>query len=150
LRLVSHQKMHTGEVEIDADLVQKLLAEQFPHWSTLPLARAESAGTDNAIFRLGEHLVVRLPRIEWAVAQVEIEREWLPRIAPALPLEIPTPVATGRPGVGYPWPWAVHRWIPGEDFAVGRVDELDAAAGDVARVVGLIHICRCRRIALCC
>ena len=60
---VPHQKMHTDEVEIGDDLVRRLLTEQFPQWSTLPLARVESAGTDNAIFRLGDDLAVRLPRI---------------------------------------------------------------------------------------
>jgi aminoglycoside phosphotransferase (APT) family kinase protein len=129
---VSHSRMHTDEVEIDDDLVRALLSQQYPEWVRLPLERVESAGTDNAIYRLGDELVVRLPRIGWAVHQVEIEREWLPRLAPSLPLEIPTPVATGAPGAGYPWAWAVHRWIPGENFALGRVEGLDAAARDVA------------------
>ena len=126
--------MHTNEVEIDAALVRRLLEEQFPQWATLPLAPVESAGTDNAIFRMGDELVARdCPRIEWAVRQVDIERTWMPRLAPSLPLEIPTPVATGTPGADYPWEWAIHRWIPGENFAVGRVDGLEAVALDVAR-----------------
>jgi aminoglycoside phosphotransferase (APT) family kinase protein len=125
--------MHVDEIDIDDDLVRRLLVEQFPDWAALSIARVESAGTDNAIFRLGDELVVRFPRIGWAVGQVEIERAWLPRLAPLLPLEIPTPVATGAPSAGYPWAWAVHRWIPGENFAVGHVDGLDDAARDVAR-----------------
>jgi aminoglycoside phosphotransferase (APT) family kinase protein len=124
--------MHDDEVDTDADLVRRLLDAQFPQWAALPIARVESAGTDNAIYRLGNELVARLPRIAWAVAQVETERVWMPRLAPHLPLEIPTPVATGRPGAGYPWPWAINRWIDGENVAVGRRDGLEPMAHAVA------------------
>ncbi|MGN9894523.1 aminoglycoside phosphotransferase family protein [Micromonospora sp. L31] len=72
-----------------------------------------SAGTNNAIYRLGDDLAVRLPRIADAVEQVEFEYDWLPRLAPHVPVRVPKPVALGKPGDGYPWPWAVNRWIDG-------------------------------------
>ena len=74
-------RMHADEVMVDDDLVRFLLEEQFPAWARLSLERTSSTGTDNAIYRLGPDLGLRLPRIRWAVAQVTREHEWLPRLA---------------------------------------------------------------------
>ena len=67
-------KMHDNEVATDASLVRRLLAAQFPQWANLPIAPVGSAGTDNAIYRLGDDMAVRLPRIDWAVGQVDKEQ----------------------------------------------------------------------------
>ena len=105
--------MHPDEVEVDIPLVRRLLEGQFPQWTQLPIVRVVSAGTDNAMFRLGSELVVRLPRISWAVDDVEKECRWLPRLADHLPVAVPAPVAQGDPGVGYPHRWWVYRWLEG-------------------------------------
>ena len=93
-------KMHINEVDTDVSLVRRLLAAQFPHWADLPIEPVLSAGTDNAIYRLGDDMAVRLPRIHWATGQVDKEHRWLPRLAPLLPLAIPVPLAMGIPGEG--------------------------------------------------
>jgi aminoglycoside phosphotransferase (APT) family kinase protein len=122
------RRMHADELEIDVELVRRLLASQFPQWAELPLARVESIGTDFAIYRLGDALAVRLPRIDWAAAQPGREQEWLPRLAPHLPLAVPVPLATGEPGEGYPWRWSVVPWLPGGDLTVeAPADDRDAA-----------------------
>ncbi|MEU4715020.1 aminoglycoside phosphotransferase family protein [Micromonospora purpureochromogenes] len=105
--------MHDDEVPTDAGRVRRLLATQFPRWADRPVEAVPSAGTNNAIYRLGDDLAVRLPRIADAVEQVEFEYDWLPRLAPHVPVRVPEPVALGKPGDGYPWPWAVNRWIDG-------------------------------------
>ncbi|MEV0233637.1 aminoglycoside phosphotransferase family protein [Nonomuraea sp. NPDC050786] len=99
---------------IDEALVRRLLAAQFPQWAHLPLSPVPRSGMDNATFRLGEDMSVRLPRYRRWVGQVEREHRWLPRIAPHLPLPISEPLAKGEPGEGYPFPWSVYRWLPGE------------------------------------
>jgi hypothetical protein len=86
-------KMHANEVHTDAQLVGRLLAAQFPQWAGLPLTPVPSAGTDNALYRLSSDMVVRLPRIDWAAGQAEKECQWLPRLAPHLPLAIPEQLA---------------------------------------------------------
>ncbi len=86
--------LHADEVEIDAALVGRLVASQFPLWRDLPLRRIASSGTDNAMFRLGRHLCLRLPRYPAAAALLAKEQHWLPRLAPHLPLAIPVPLAT--------------------------------------------------------
>ncbi|WP_432995521.1 aminoglycoside phosphotransferase family protein [Dactylosporangium sp. CA-233914] len=105
--------MHEGEAHTDAELVRGLVAAQFPRWAGLRVTPLPSYGTDNAIYRLGDAYSVRLPRIPAALGQVELERRWLPVLAPHLPAEVPEPVAVGAPALEYPHPWAVYRWIEG-------------------------------------
>ncbi|MFI7639419.1 aminoglycoside phosphotransferase family protein [Nonomuraea sp. NPDC049400] len=99
---------------IDEALVRRLLAAQFPQWAGLPLRPVPRSGMDNATFRLGDDMSVRLPRYRRWVGQAEREHRWLPRIAPHLPLPISEPLAKGEPGEGYPFPWSVYRWLEGE------------------------------------
>lgn len=131
--------MHAEELQIGTSLVRRLLAAQLPQWADLPLRRVESAGTDNAIFRLGDDMAVRLPRIGWAVSQVEKEHRWLPVLAPHLPLAIPEPLALRAPGEGYPWPWAVHRWLEGENALATPVSDMREAAVDLARFIAALQ-----------
>lgn len=99
---------------IDAALARRLVDTQFPQWAELPLKPLDPAGSDHVIYRLGEKLSVRLPRHAGAIGQAKKESEWLPRLAPHLPLAIPVPVGVGDPDFGYPWSWAVSRWLDGE------------------------------------
>jgi aminoglycoside phosphotransferase (APT) family kinase protein len=120
--------MHADEVDTDVSLVRRLLAAQFPHWADLPIEPVPSVGTDNAIYRLGDDMAVRLPRIHWAAGQVGKEHQWLPKLAPLLPLAIPAPLAKGIPGEGYPWHWSVCVWLEGESATIERItDPLQAA-----------------------
>jgi aminoglycoside phosphotransferase (APT) family kinase protein len=126
-------------VSIDADLVRRLLAAQFPQWAELPLSPVPLSGMDNATFRLGEDLPVRLPRYSHWVGQVEREHMWLPRLATHLPLRVSEPVAKGEPGEGYPYPWSVYRWLEGETATTeGLVDPV-AAAVQLAGFITALH-----------
>jgi aminoglycoside phosphotransferase (APT) family kinase protein len=132
-------QMHADELAIDAALVRRLLATQCPQWAGLPLAPVPSAGTDNALYRLGADMVVRLPRIHWAVGQAAKEQRWLPRLASHLPLAIPQPLALGEPGAGYPWQWAVHRWIAGENATAEHIADPRQAALDLAHFIAALQ-----------
>lgn len=115
-------RMHADEVAVDDTLVRTLVNEQFPAHAGLTLHRVASTGTDNAIYRLGEHLGVRLPRIGWAVPQIRKEHSWLGRLSPHLPVSVPEPVAVGEPAATYPYPWLIYRWVPGDDALAVAVD----------------------------
>ncbi|HEX4208263.1 MAG TPA: aminoglycoside phosphotransferase family protein [Ktedonobacteraceae bacterium] len=128
-------KRHADELDIDIPLVRRLLAEQFPQWADLPLKLVLPSGTDHAIYRLGDELSIRLPRIEWASGQGEKEWLWLPRIAPHLPLDIPVPLAQGKPGEGYPWSWSIYRWLPGENAMHAHITDDVQAAHHLARFI---------------
>jgi aminoglycoside phosphotransferase (APT) family kinase protein len=132
-------KMHADEVDHDVSLVRRLLAAQFPQWSDLPVEPVHSAGTDNAIYRLGEDMAVRLPRILGATGDMEKEHRWLPRLAPLLPLEIPVPLAKGMPAEGYPWHWSVYRWLEGETASIERIADPNQAATALGRFVGALQ-----------
>jgi aminoglycoside phosphotransferase (APT) family kinase protein len=124
-------KMHDGEADIDAGLVGQLVAAQFPRLAGLPVTAFRFTGTVNATYRLGDHLYARLPRVARWARDLEAESHWLPRLAPRLSLRIPEPVATGQPGSGYPWSWAIYRWIDGQPYA----DELVADESQTARAL---------------
>jgi len=124
-------KLHDDELDIDTALVRGLLEAQFPQWAELPLAPLPVGGTDNAIFRLGDRLSVRLPKTPEKTAGIEKEVRWLPVLAPQLPLAVPVPAAVGAPGPGYPCRWAVYEWIEGDD-AIDAPLDLGSAAHDLA------------------
>jgi aminoglycoside phosphotransferase (APT) family kinase protein len=106
-------RLHDGEPHVDLPLVRALVDAQFPGWAALPLRTVPATGTDHWLFRLGDDLVVRVPRIGWATEQAALEARWLPVLAPHLVVSVPEHVAVGAPANGYPWTWSVCRWIPG-------------------------------------
>jgi aminoglycoside phosphotransferase (APT) family kinase protein len=126
--------MHDDEVDIDEKLVRRLVDTQFPAWRGRRLAEVDSAGTDNAMYRLGDDLVVRLPRTPGTVAGLDKELAWLPEFAGRLTARVPRPVGRGVPGDAYPFRWAVYDWIEGETASRER-DDTPRFARDVARFV---------------
>lgn len=132
-------KMHDDEVDIDLPLVSRLIAGQFPQWADLPIEPVQSAGTDNAIYRLEEDMAVRLPRHNGATLQVKKEQRWLPKLAPLLPLATPVPIGMGMPAEGYPYHWSICRWLEGENAAINPVVDLHHAAIELAQFVAALQ-----------
>lgn len=130
--------MHEDEWPIDDAMVRQLLLEQFPDWAGLPLQRVETAGTVNAIFRLGDNLSVRLPRHRGPTRPGGKEWVWLSQLAPWLPLAIPIPLAQGLPNSDYPWFWQIHRWMAGMVSPVTAIDPIQAAR-DLADFVAALQ-----------
>jgi aminoglycoside phosphotransferase (APT) family kinase protein len=125
----------TGDVErsaITAAAVRRLIAAQFPQWSDLGVVPVDVDGWDNSTFRLGDEMSVRLPNGDGYATQVAIEVEWLPWLAPRLPMPIPEPIAVGHSDETFPLPWSVRRWLPGSPATVDRVDDLERLAVDLA------------------
>lgn len=106
--------MHADEIAISDETARRLVDEQFPSWAARALTRLPPVGTDNQLFRLGDDLLVRMPRIVGAAASAEWEHLWLPKLATYLTTAIPTPVGLGQSGAGYPWHWTVVPWIEGQ------------------------------------
>lgn len=131
-------RMHADEIEVEDSVVHGLLAEQLPQWAGMPLRRLPPTGTDNQLFRLGDELLVRMPRIHWAAESAVWEHTWLPRLAPHLPLTVPAPVALGQPGACYPWEWTVVPWIEGEQPTPERVDPAEWAVS----LAAFVRTCR--------
>jgi aminoglycoside phosphotransferase (APT) family kinase protein len=132
--------MHRDEVTVDETVVRRLLAAQFPEWADLPLEAVEPRGTDNRLYRLGGELAVRLPCRERTVATLVRERTWLPCLTGRLPLELPVPLAAGRPGGGYPWTWSVYRWVEGDNAIDAPFADLAQAAVDLASLLDALRL----------
>ncbi|MEU2198491.1 aminoglycoside phosphotransferase family protein [Isoptericola sp. NPDC019482] len=116
--------LHDDEVQVTADDVRRLVAAQHPRWGSLPVTPVRESGTDHLLFRLGDELVARMPKVAWATEQASSDARWLPRLAPHLPLTVPAPVAVGEADDRYPFPWSVVPWLPG----AATTDPLDPAA----------------------
>ena len=119
------QRLHEDEVHIDVGLVRELIRRQLPQLVDLEVGLVAAPGTDNVVFRLGDELSVRLPRKPAAVSGLLIEREWLPRLAPHLPLAVPEPLAAGESSEIYPFPWLACNWVSGVPLAPGRMNPDD-------------------------
>jgi len=128
-------RLHADEVEIDASLARGLLREQMPEFSALPLLRVVSGGTENAVFRLGDELAVRMPMTPGAVGGLLKEVRWLPVLAGHLSLDVPEVLAVGAPAERYPFPWTVVRWLTGEEALTGRIESMGEVAAGLGRFV---------------
>jgi aminoglycoside phosphotransferase (APT) family kinase protein len=135
---VGAQNTPAAEVDISAELVRRLLAEQHPDLAHLSLTVLAS-GWDNVILQLGDNFLVRLPRRAIAAELVRHEQRWLPELAPRLPLPIPAPVRVGLPGLGYPWAWSVLPRLPWHNAARTPPADLGAAADTLGRFLGALH-----------
>lgn len=130
-----------GRAGIDAALVKRLLAAQFPRWAGLPVVPVEFDGWDNRTYRLGDAMTVRLPTAAGYVPAVEKESVWLPRLAPGLPVPVPAVLGTGVPGEGYPYPWSVRGWIDGGTAVPERVGDMRRFAAGVGEFLVALQGC---------
>lgn len=124
---------------IDTELAHKLVSAQMPQWAGLEIRPAPTSGWDNRTFRLGSDMSIRLPSAAGYAPQVDKEHYWLPRLAPSLPLAVPRPLAKGGPGCGYPWPWSVYKWIPGDSATVGIISSMTEFATQLAHFIKALH-----------
>ena len=127
-------RLHDDEVRIDEALAGRLVASQFPELADLPLRIVEFLGTANAVWRLGDDLVVRFPRYPGSRRQPTRDHAVLPLLARHLSVPIPEAVAVGRPAEGYPFEWSIHRWVDGTPAELTPLDQPQFAL-DLARVV---------------
>ncbi|MGA7303271.1 MAG: phosphotransferase, partial [Rhodothermales bacterium] len=128
-------QLHENEFEIDAELVQSLLAAQMADLAELPLRRYDSSGTVNAVYRLGEDLIVRLPRTPEYAGGPEREARWMPVFAHSLPIHVPHLERLGLPNSHYPSHWSVLEWVQGDCAGEATITSLDQAATDLAHFV---------------
>lgn len=130
--------MHKDEIIVNEHMVQKLINEQFPQYTDLPIRKVNSTGTVNAIYMLGEEYYVRLPRLNWASSS--LHREWhiLPIVSKHVTITVPEVIGKGSPNADYPLSWAIYRWIRGEIFGHSYINEAEAATA-LARFITELH-----------
>ncbi|MET7479961.1 aminoglycoside phosphotransferase family protein [Streptomyces sp. NPDC005648] len=130
--------MTDSDIEITADLVHDLLQDQHPDLAGLPI-REVAGGWGNQMWRLGDELAVRMPRMESTQDLLRKECRWLPFLAPRLPLPVPAPVRIGEPSTRFPRPWAVMTWVRGEPLDHGSISRGDHAADRLADFLRALH-----------
>lgn len=130
-------QLHDDEIQTSPDQVRRLVAEQLPHWAHLAVTPGPAGGTDHLLYRLGDNLLVRMPKIAWAADQAVNDARWLPFLAPHLPLAVPAPLAVGEPADGFPFRWSVVPWLPGEPPTADNTDQVDGARTLAAFVTAL-------------
>jgi aminoglycoside phosphotransferase (APT) family kinase protein len=130
-----------GRAGIDAALVRRLVATQFPQWAGLEVVPVDADGWDNRTYRLGTELLVRLPTAASYAPAVLKEHQWLRVLGPQLPLKIPEPVGLGVPGESYPYHWSVRRWLDGEPAQSDLIEDTCLFAADLAG-----FLCRLRAL----
>jgi aminoglycoside phosphotransferase (APT) family kinase protein len=116
------QQMHDDQIPSDVDVLRVLLQEQHPEWAELPIEPVASTGTDNALFRIGDDKVARLPLRPSSARPIDTEHRWLPVLGPLLPVDIPVPLLIGTPTDAFPSRWSVHSWVDGVDATRAPVD----------------------------
>ena len=131
-------QLHAGEIDISAGLAARLIAEQFPHWAGLPVRPVSSAGTECVLYRLGDDLVIRLPRRPGKGLDAVLTQGVLSRLAPFLPVPVPALIAEGRPTAEYPASWGVLRWLDGDTPVEGHLAEPALLAADLAGFLGAL------------
>lgn len=127
-----------ADLHVDERLVRALLADQHP--DLRGELRLASNGWDNAIYRLGDDLAVRIPRRDAAAHLIAHEQRWLPELAGRLPVPVPVPVRSGSPSPLFRWPWSVVRWVDGVDGADVAASARTPLAVPLARFVAALHV----------
>jgi aminoglycoside phosphotransferase (APT) family kinase protein len=127
-----------ADIALDADLVLHLLRTQHPDLDG-PLALVAS-GWDNAIYRLGDDLAVRLPRRQVAADLIVHEQRWLPTLSRLLPVPVPTPVRVGAASAAFPWSWSVVSWLPGTAVSAVPVAARGRFAAQLAAFHNALHV----------
>ncbi|MGH9190010.1 MAG: aminoglycoside phosphotransferase family protein [Acidimicrobiales bacterium] len=127
-----------AEIEVGEGLIRSLLVEQHPDLADLPVTEVDS-GWDNALWRIGDDLLARLPRRQIAVPLTINEQRWLPELAQTLPLPVPVPVRIGRPSDAFPWPWSVVQWIEGHPGDRAEIIQPEETACRLGRFLRALH-----------
>jgi aminoglycoside phosphotransferase (APT) family kinase protein len=123
------------DFHVDEALAARLVDAQHPDLAGE--VRLVANGWDNAMFRLGDRLAVRMPRRREAVGLMWNEQRWLPGLAPRLPVAVPAPVRNGRPApeLGYDVPWSIVPWFDGASGLVFDAETRGVAVNGLAGFV---------------
>jgi len=107
-------RLHDNELRIDLNLVERLIATQFPRYARMSLQPLGASGSSNVLFRLGDDFLVRLPRQPGGSASIDKESRWLPIIRDHLPVVVPKIVGVGHPAFGFDERWSIVGWLDGD------------------------------------
>jgi aminoglycoside phosphotransferase (APT) family kinase protein len=129
--------MPEADIHIDEALILDLLKDQHPEFAAMEI-EFHASGWDNMMYRLGSDLCVRLPRRKAAASLIINEQQWLPFLAPQLPLPVPCPLKTGGPSGTYPWKWSIIPWFSGKSADQTEINTQNAS--ELGAFLKALHI----------
>jgi aminoglycoside phosphotransferase (APT) family kinase protein len=116
-----------AEVTVDEALARRLIQAQFPDLELRSLSLL-GQGWDMTVWLVNERWAFRFPRREMVIPGLINEIVHLARLAPLLPLLIPSPTYLGKPSSEYPWPFYGAPFLPGRELADTRLDDISRTA----------------------
>ena len=133
-------QMHPGQLSVAPRTVATLIAEQFPQWRDLPVQSLPGAGTVNAVFRVGDHVVARFPLqpdedLDAVRRDLQLEAAAAEELSGQSPFATPQPLGIGEPGASYPLPWSTFTWIPGGPATADNWSQSESFATDLSTFV---------------
>ncbi len=131
--------MHDDDMLPEESVIQRLLSEVTPQWAELPVRRLVSSGTDNALYRLGDELLLRLPRREAAAKLISKELDWLPHFT-SLPLDVPRLRFRGSIDLGLRCDFGIFDWMEGDIASPQNIADPIAAALALANFLRALHL----------
>jgi aminoglycoside phosphotransferase (APT) family kinase protein len=120
-------------MNIDTDLVRRLINSQFPKWQDYDIKPVSPQGWDNRTFHLGSNMSIRLPSSESYTPQAEKEQTWLPFLSQKLPFQIPVLLEKGNPSEMFPYKWGIYKWLDGDNLELELISDISRLAKDIAR-----------------
>lgn len=135
--------MHSGQLSVSTATVRTLIAEQFPRGCDLEVRAVPGPGTLNAIFRIGDEFVARLPIVPESVGaarkRLHAEAAAAEELFGRTPFPTPCPIAVCEPGSGYPLPWSIYTWLPGEIATADSGSASDSFATDLGDLISAVR-----------
>lgn len=129
---------HDDDFSLDTSLIHRLLQDQAPQWADLPVQRLASSGTDNAIFRLGDRLALRIPRRPSARILLTKELDWLPHFS-RLPLNVPVLRLRGHIELCPACEFGIFDWMEGQIASPDQITDSRIAAFEMAKFLEALH-----------
>jgi len=137
-----------SDIEINADIVERVVSEQFG--IEVESCELLGEGWDNAVFLVNKQWVFRFPRRKEAITLLEREIMVLKALNPYLSLKTPEPVFVGKPSEIFPRPFFGHEFLAGKtgcSVALSK-DEFILAARDLARFLKELHALQPKELEL--
>lgn len=136
--------VHPNQLNVDDELVRRLLAEQFPALSKYKVERVNTPATVNSIFRIGSEYVARLPFASTNVDELKKEVEAFKEFSQIVPFSVPSPIAIGAPSDQYDSAWSIFEWLPGDVAKPGELPVGGALVMDIVSLISTLRSCEVR------
>lgn len=131
--------MHGDQIKITAAHAIDLISAQFPQFRGEDIVELDTAGTVNAIYRIGSGHAARFPLRMMDPAEcarlLDAEAKASAEFNERCPFPSPRPVGIGRQSPDYPLPWLVQTWIEGQIATPTGLCGSSAFAFDLVRLI---------------